>query len=321
MAKFLVVRFSSIGDIVLTSPIVRCLKEQVDGAEVHFLTKKSFAGILSENPYIDKVYGIQENVFELVDELKEEGFDYIIDLHNNLRSRQVRRALKVLSFDFPKHNLEKWLLVNFKMNRMPKTHIVDRYFEAVKSFRVENDGKGLDYFIPEKEEIDPQVRWGLRDFVAYGIGGNHVGKILPEEKIIRALKLICDGGRSVVLLGGPEDAQRASRIQEAVGEAVVNACGDLSLHGSASAVRQADSVIAHDTAIMHIASAFGKKVISIWGCTVPEFGMSPYRAHEESTMIQVAGLQQRPCSKLGAGMCKGFECMHGIEEEVIFSAI
>ncbi len=321
MAKFLVVRFSSIGDIVLTSPVVRCLKEQVEGAEVHFLTKKPFLGLLESNPHIDQVHSINSSVFEISDELKNVGFDYIIDLHNNLRSRQLKTMLKIMSFDFPKHNWEKWLLVNFKVNRMPKRHIVECYFDSVQAFQVKNDGKGLDYFIPESEELNPREEWGISNYVAYGIGGNHIGKILPEEKIIATLGLLVSKGKSVILLGGPEDQARGERIRAPFGDEVINACGSLSLHGSASVVRQAEAVIAHDTAIMHIASAFQKTVISIWGCTVPEFGMSPYLPGFDSKMIQVEGLRSRPCSKLGKGLCKGFECMNGISEQAIADSI
>lgn len=344
MAKFLIVRFSSIGDIVLTTPIVRCLKQQVDGAEVHFITKKVFAGLMESNPHVDQVHTIEDSVFEITDELKEVGFDYIIDLHNNLRSRQLRRELKVLSFDYPKHNLAKWLLVNFKLNRMPKNHIVDRYFEAVSSFRVKSDGEGLDYFIPEEEELDPQNEFGFSDYIAYGIGGRQPGKIFPEDKIVKTLQLLTQAGKNVVLLGGPEDRDRADRIRDkgieirderaeisgsgralrvpgsGIGQ-VINRCGDLSMNGSASVVRQASSVISHDTAIMHIAAAFKKKVISIWGCTVPEFGMYPYKPGEGSKMIQMDGLRQRPCSKLGIGTCAGFACMNSIKEEQITKSV
>jgi heptosyltransferase-2 len=151
--KFLIIRFSSIGDIVLTTPIVRCLKQQVQGAVVHYLTKPQYGSIIENNPHIDKVH-ILKNFDETINELKDEGFDYIIDLHKSLRSWRFKNQLKVMDFSFPKLNREKWLMVNLKRDKLPDVHIVDRYFEAVKVFDVNNDNKGLDYFIPEADKVD-----------------------------------------------------------------------------------------------------------------------------------------------------------------------
>ena len=100
MPKILVIRFSSIGDIVLTSPVVRCLKKQLAGTEVHFLTKDAFKNIVVNNPYVDKVYSFQNEIGEILQQLKEERYDYIIDLQHNLRSLKLKTALKAKSFSF-----------------------------------------------------------------------------------------------------------------------------------------------------------------------------------------------------------------------------
>ena len=137
MPKFLILRFSSIGDIVLTTPVIRGLKQQVPNAEVHFLTKSAFEPVLKHNPYIDKLHIFSENPVECLKELANEKFDAIIDLHHNQRSFWVKRKLRSTStFSFRKLNIEKWLLVNFKINRLPALHIVNRYLETVKSFGV-----------------------------------------------------------------------------------------------------------------------------------------------------------------------------------------
>jgi ADP-heptose:LPS heptosyltransferase len=137
--KILILRFSSIGDIVLATPVIRCLKTQIPNAEVHFATKKSFLSIISENPYIDKIHLLHESLGNLVNELKLEKFDVIIDLHHNLRTKIIKFRLGVKSHSFPKLNIQKFLLTNFKVNKMPNIHIVDRYFETVKSLNVNND--------------------------------------------------------------------------------------------------------------------------------------------------------------------------------------
>jgi ADP-heptose:LPS heptosyltransferase len=125
--KFLIIRLSSIGDIVLTSPVVRCLKKQVPDAEIHFLTKYAHRQIVESNPYITKIHLLDESLTATISQLKKEQFDFIIDLHKNLRTAKIKRALKKTpSFSFNKLNIEKWLLVNLKINRLPTIHIVDR---------------------------------------------------------------------------------------------------------------------------------------------------------------------------------------------------
>src|SRR5215207_7218609 len=110
--KFLIIRFSSIGDIVLTTPVVRCLKQQVISADVHYLTRKSFRDIIEPNPYVDKTHLLDKDLTPVVEELVAEDFDYVIDLHHNLRSLKVKKALGKKSFSFNKLNVEKWLMTS-----------------------------------------------------------------------------------------------------------------------------------------------------------------------------------------------------------------
>ena len=173
LVKILIIRFSSIGDIVLTTPVVRAVAEQMHGgAEIHYLTKEKFAAIPRSNPHIAKVYTINKSTNEIMGNLKAEGYDFILDLHNNLRSSRVKSALKMLSFTFKKYNWEKWLLVNFGIDRMPDLHIVDRYMATVKSFGFTDDGEGLDYFIPEESRVsEDQIPLSRRSgFIALAIG-------------------------------------------------------------------------------------------------------------------------------------------------------
>ena len=134
MPKILLIRFSSIGDIVLTTPVMRCLHQQL-GAEVHLLTKKSFGSLLQASPYLQKIYTIQDKVAEVMPQLKAEQYDSIVDLHKNIRSFQVRNQLKAPAYSFDKLNWQKWLLVNFKINRLPEVHIVDRYMTRICNIR------------------------------------------------------------------------------------------------------------------------------------------------------------------------------------------
>jgi ADP-heptose:LPS heptosyltransferase len=316
MVKFLVIRFSSIGDIVLTTPAVRCLKKQVEDAQVHFAVKKQFAPIILANPYIEKVHQYDSNLSELLKELRKEEFDYIIDLHHNIRSFMVKSCLGALPFSFDKLNLKKWLLVVFKINILPDVHIVDRYLGTLRIFDVKNDYVGLDYFIPKKDEIDiatlpPQFQSG---YTGFAIGAKHNTKKLTVGKIIS----VCKGLDSpVILLGGIEDIESGNHVVSGVGEKVFNACGKYNINQSASLVRQSELIISHDTGLMHIAAAFKKKIISIWGNTVPEFGMYPYLPDPASEIVGIEDLPCRPCSKLGYRKCpKGhFKCINEVNIE------
>jgi len=341
--KILVLRFSSIGDIVLTTPVVRALKQQVPSAEVHFATKPAFRGLLEPNPYVDKVHCLTGSLPELVAELKAEQFDFVVDLHHNLRTALIKAQLGVKSASFDKLNWRKWLLVNLKIDTLPNVHIVERYLAAAAVLGVKNDQQGLDYFIPAQDEVNISAVLPAafqRGYVAFAIGAQHATKRLPVERIIE----LCGQLRwPVVLLGGPTDESTGHIVELAFGQGtassppapgripdspyyfpataptaeppatvIYNACGKFNLNQSASLVRQASLVVSHDTGLMHIAAAFQKEIISVWGNTVPEFGMYPYRT--EFRVLEVAGLPCRPCSKIGYEKCpKGhFRCMRDI---------
>ncbi|MGZ4048338.1 MAG: glycosyltransferase family 9 protein [Bacteroidia bacterium] len=315
MKKILIIRFSSIGDIVLTTPVIRCIKEQKPEIEIHYVTKKSFKGILENNPYITKIHSIEKDVKEITDELKKEKFDFVVDLHHNIRSMQTKKIIGKPSASFKKLNFKKWILINFKIDKMPAIHIVDRYMETVKKLGIKNDGKGLDYFIPAADEVQMSSLplSHQKGYIGFVIGAKFYTKQLPIEKIISICKKI---NKPIILLGGKEDLERATQIEKAVGANIYNACGKYNLNQSASLVKQATKIISHDTGLMHVAAAFKKEIISVWGNTVPAFGFSPYLPAPESKIVEVKNLSCRPCSKIGYDKCpKGhFKCMMEIDE-------
>ncbi|HKJ78035.1 MAG TPA: glycosyltransferase family 9 protein [Prolixibacteraceae bacterium] len=318
MIKFLAIRFSSIGDIVLTSPVIRCLNKQVDGAEIHFVVKEKHRDIVASNPHITKVHVFKGNLKALIQELKAEQFDYIIDLHQNFRSNRLKNQLQVPSFTFEKLNIQKFLLVNFKINRMPAGHIVDRYMQTLSVFDVKNDGEGLEFFISHDKEFDRNKlpKPFQTGFISFVIAGTYFTKKIPADKIAEICRKI---NRPVVLLGGKNEFHTGEKISSGFKGQVVNFAGKISLHESASLVRDSKLVLTNDTGLMHIASAFKKKILSFWGNTVPEFGMVPYQPHPASKILQVNGLKCRPCSKLGYQKCpkKHFKCMTDINVEEV----
>ncbi len=324
MKKVLVIRFSSIGDIVLTTPVIRALKQQ-GGFEVHTLVKKQYAPIYRANSHVDKVHVFDKNLPGIIETLQKEGYYYVVDLQKNLRSWRIRWMLQKPDASFDKLNFKKWLLVRFKIDKLPQIHIVDRYFQAVKELGVSNDGKGLDFFIPSGEIIKPEkLDSRLKNgFAAFVIGGQHNTKIFPPEKIAEVINL---SSVPSVLLGGKEDEPRTEKVLTLCPQkTVINTCGKLSLFGSASLVKAAQVVVSNDTGLMHIAAAFNKPVISIWGNTVPQFGMTPYepQSPENVYISEVKGLPCRPCSKLGKKSCpkKHFDCMVKQNSKVIASKI
>ncbi len=329
--KVLIIRFSSIGDIVLTTPVIRCVKKQLENVEVHYLTKNSFSSIVESNPYIDKRIYLKDNLGEVISELQKESYDYVIDLHNNLRSRRICLSLKAKRLTFNKLNFEKWLMVNFKINLLPDVHIVDRYLKSVVTLGVKGDGEGLDYFIPAKDEV--QIKdlplTHIHGYVGVVIGAKHFTKRLPVYKLV---ELCVNIQTPIILLGGKEDEATGQEIKNAVGVKVFNACGKYNLNQSASLVKQAKAIVTHDTGLMHIAAAYKKEIYSVWGNTIPQFGMYPYYGDlvkyrdlykRLSHYSEIKNLYCRPCSKIGYAKCpkKHFRCMKEQDMKAIADSI
>lgn len=310
--KILILRFSSIGDIVLTTPVVRSIKKQYPEAEIHFCTKKSYVPLLEHNPYISKIIPLEGPLKIVIREVRKTRYDYVIDLHHNLRTLILKSFLPLATRvkSFPKLNLRKLLAVKSRKIRfLPDVHIVERYFKATAHLGTKNDGLGLDYFFPPGFEIIPLPEGFSENYIVLAIGAQFATKQLPVHKII---ELCHKSPERFVIIGGQEDYARGKEIAAACPN-TLNTCGDYSLHGSAMLVKHASLVITNDTGMMHIAAAFGKKIISVWGNTVPEFGMYPYLPGKEDlfSIHEVKGLSCRPCSKIGYKACplKHFDCM------------
>lgn len=317
--RILIIRFSSIGDIVLTSPVMRCIKKAHPGAHITYVCKEPFRSLVSANPYVDEVLTLNTGLANLKSELKQRTFDHIFDLHNNLRSKRLAFGLSGKYSAFPKLNIEKWLLVNLRINRMPSIHIVERYLQTASSLGVAYDGAGLDYFFPA-DAVAPDIPFNI--YVCMAIGGQHATKRLPLNKLS---EIIARTNKPVVLIGGNEDHAVAEElIILHPDKKLANFCGKWNLAQSAFAVKGAEKLLTHDTGMMHIGAALGVPILSIWGNTVPVFGMYPFygdqhQAKASAKVFEVEGLSCRPCSKIGFDKCpKGhFLCMQLQETEAI----
>ena len=311
--KFLVIRFSSIGDIVLTTPALRCAKNQIPGVEIHFLTKLSMKDLVIGNPNIHQCHFLDNNIEITIATLKEIHFDYIIDLHHNIRTWKIKKALGVPVFSYKKLSIQKWLLAKLQINFLPKTHVCDRYINALQHFNITNDGKGLDYFFPKDYSFKAAnlPTSHQAGFIAFVIGASYFNKKMPVQKWIELAKQI---NKPIVLIGGKDDAASANEIAAAVPHFIYNATGKYDLKESASIIQMAQVVVSHDTGFLHVAAAFNKPTITIWGATSPALQFEAYYSAVSTTPHYnsiVPSLTCQPCSKQGENKCPQghFACM------------
>ena len=314
MQKILIIRFSSIGDIVLTSPIIRCIKLQTN-AELHYLTAHKYLEIVKSNPHIGQVFTIQNDTTEILKQLKAEKYDVIIDLHNNIRSFWVKINLKCLHYSVKKYTLHKLLLLYCGINLL-NNHVVDRYFGSLIKMNISNDNLGLDYFIKSGTSVNFNIN---QFFFTWCIGASHSQKQLSENQIIE----VCNNlTHPVVLIGGDNEIDMGIRILEGCKQKnIYNFCGELSLSQSAYLIKKSHLVLTNDTGFMHVAASFKKNIISFWGCTKPVWGFYPYRSGENSIQI-VINPSLPPCSKHG-NYCKidSEGCVKKIESSTIYKEI
>lgn len=312
--KILVIRFSSMGDIIYTTPVVRCLKKQLPGAEIHFLTKPAFKYIYDNNPYLDKLLLLRGTLSATIKELKAERYDRIIDLHNNLRTTIIKARLRVKSSTYKKQGFRKWLSLKFRLKLVPPTHLVERYMKTVAFLGVKNDEQPIDYYLKSEYKLtDLLPASHQQGYVAFVIGATHFTKRMPNYKIVSICRQL---NRPVVLLGGNDVKANGDEVAAAAN--AYNVCGITSLDESVFLVSKADCVIGFDTGLTHIAEAFNVPIVSIWGGTVPELlGVQPYKVKD--VLVEGIELPCRPCSKFGLEKCPlgHFKCMNEIPEALI----
>ena len=209
--KILIIRFSSIGDIVLTSPVPRLIKKSLPNSEIHFLTKKIYSDLYSHNIYLDKLYLLDNDLVSISKDLKKNNYDIIIDLHNNLRSNILRLILGVKSLVYNKNRFKRWLLVNLKI-KITIPHIVDSYIKTLSPLKITNDNEGLDYFLSSKDniELNRLPKTHKKGYVVLIVGAKYNTKVLPSYKLIE----LCDKiNAPIVLLGGNSEYESSIRIE------------------------------------------------------------------------------------------------------------
>jgi len=311
--KILIVRFSSIGDIVLTFSVAATIKDLFPQCKVDFVTKPQFKALLAACPELDTIYILNGSVKALRKEIDFSQYDAVLDLHHNLRTRIFLRFLSGKVYRFPKNNLQKWLLTTFKIRPKNHTHVIERYLMPLFSYlKSKHIGQEPKFLVPDYARIDIKEAFNLapKSYVAIAIGAQFATKRLPTDLLIELVKKI---NNPILLLGGKEDETVANDIIDGAGKNdIYSAAARASIHESAWLIKNAKCLVSHDTGLMHIGATFDIPLFVVWGNTTPDFGMYPYRKDQKHVWhFQVEDLSCRPCSKIGHDQCpkRHFKCM------------
>lgn len=289
----------------MTTPIIRCVKLQLE-MELHYLVDNRYKSLLEHNPHIYKIHGFDQEWTELKEELKAEDFNLVIDLHKITKTIRLGSFLKKPVIHFHKGTLEKWLMLKFRINKLPSGHLVDRFFDGVGRIKVNDDGKGMELFIDSKSETRTMTilnRLEINEaYTAIVVGGAKWTKQIPIELCV---DYINKSTEPIVLVGGPEDIEKSKKIVEYSTRHVNNFAGQYNLLESAIIVRQSKLVITGDTGMMHIAAIYNKPTVVVYGSTSPIFGMYPYSLLKEPlvSFMEPDHLPCWPCSKSGRSKC------------------
>jgi len=317
LKQILVIRFSSIGDLVLTTPILRRLKATFPKATLDVLTKPAYCTILQGNPAL-------RTIFTTENFKAETRYDLVVDLQNNIASHRYHRIGENIVV-YRKENWKKMLLVWFKVNLYRQYEsVVERYAKGLKRFGVCLDEHGCEIFLSDAERAFGKAHRGKLPVLAVCVGARHFTKRFPSERFAEVLNhLLNKRAVEIWLLGGKADAPFAASVSEALKrkDTVKDFSGRYTLRETASLIASADAVLSNDTGLMHIAAAFQKPIVVLFGSSVKEFGFLPYKA--PFTLLEVEGLACRPCSHIGRQRCpkSHFKCMHDIPTEQILRAV
>lgn len=312
VVKIAIIRFSSIGDIVLTLPVVHALKKENPTAEIHYVTKSIFQDLLSGESHIDKFHCLEKggSIRLLKRELKKERFDIVVDLHDNLRSRFLTLGLGAPVKRYKKDRFRRIAYLHFK-KREEVTPIWKRYLLAI------GNSSGIPDFhlgLPEKSKGSVLERLPHEPYLVIAPGSTWATKEWPLSKYKELAQKIAGSSFPLVVVGGDKDRNVQSIFLEILGDRVFALAGELSISESAAVVAGASQLLTVDTGMMHIGSAFSIPAIVLFGSTVQEFGFFP--ASPKARVLQKE-LTCRPCSHTGLKECpkKHHNCMNNISSD------
>ncbi len=315
----LIIRLSSLGDILLTTPFIRAIKTQFPHIRIDMLIREEYGDVIKLNPYIDKKLLFNKDDKSnsvLIEQLKNNNYELVIDLQNNLRSKKVISSLTINSVKFDKRSFDKFLLVNFKINKLREApQISIRYSNTIQNLKL--DDEGLDLFTDKSANTE---LIGKNNLIGFCPGARHFTKRWPKEYFIELGNKLTQNGYEIVLFGGNIDKEICEEIRTKINGAI-NLSGDDDLLQTAADMKLCNAVVCNDSGLMHTASTVGTKIIAIFGSTVKEFGFAPYNCN--NLILENNSLICRPCSHIGRSDCpkKHFDCMKAIKPEFVFEKL
>ncbi len=317
--KILIIRLSSFGDVLLTTPLVRILNKKYPQASLDFLTRSSNIQIFKNNPNISKIIAYENNLHQKIkDEICNSNYNIIIDLQNNLRSRRLHQGIKAQKFYYHKNNIQKFLLVKFKINLIKNkiSNVAEKYIASVEG--LEPDNNSLEYY-PDNLKIDENK---TKKRIGICPGAKHYTKSWPIDYYIELSKYLISNGYEVIILGGKSDESFAKQILEKVPECIYGITEN-NLDELYNSMYNCDLIVCNDSGLMHFACTIPKKnIIAIFGPTVKEFGFLPYN-NQNATVVENENLNCRPCTHIGREKCpkQHFKCMKDITSLQILKII
>ncbi len=317
--KVLIIRLSSLGDILLATPLLRTLKTKYHDIQIDFILKKQYQNVLMLNPHITNLYTYEkekDKIAELTARLRQNKYDMIVDLQNNFRSAEIRNKLNADIYKFNKRTLDKFLLVNFKINRLDNApQIPVRYASTVTG--LELDEAGLEIFTESKPSL---LLEGKEQLIGIAPGSRHFTKMWPKEYFEHCGNLLNESGYSVALFGGKEDIPTCKELAVKI-KGSVNLSNADDILQTAADMKKCIALICNDSGMMHTASAVNIPVLAVYGSTVKEFGFTPYK--NRNLILENKSLTCRPCSHIGRERCPKdhFRCMLEVTPEKAYEEL
>ena len=310
--KILVIRLSSFGDIILTFPFIKELKAKFPDSQIHFISKVEFSGIPELNPYLDKIYTVNNNLNEIRRLIKSEKYDFIFDLHKNLRSIYLSSFQNAKVLRYKKNNLKKLLLVYLKLNLFKD--IIPVYKKYLLTLR--DLFENVNYEFLASELNIPETISGPQPYIIISPSSKHFTKTYPKERFLEIINR--DTSKKYILTGS--DSKKDTEIckfLEDKSSNTTNLCGKLTIPQLAEYIKKSEYVISNDSGVMHLAEALNKPVYVFFGSTVKEFGFYPQL--RSSAVFENKTIRCRPCARSGRSSCpkKHFKCMLEINQDVI----
>lgn len=317
------------GDVLLTTPLIRAIRERHPDASITFVTKTSFVSLLADNPRIAEVIGYDPAtpLTALAERIRAGRYTHQLDLHGNLRSRWLRLRCGGAWTGYPKHRLARTLLILTKRDRYrDRRPVAERYFDAASRLGVSPAGQPLEFFV-RREAMESAQRFlsdrglGLdRPLIAVCPGAQHATKRWPVRHWQHLVTMLTTTGSDVVVLGGPAERQLGDEVAAAGAESAANAAGAFDFPGSAALLKRSHRAVSGDTGLMHLATAVQTPVVALFGPTVRQFGFYPYGGR--ATVLE-RDLPCRPCSAMGGPKCPlgHHRCLAEITPAEVFDAI